>query len=294
MKYIYYIIITVFISSSISVAAQKFEIHNGDTINYIDENNLKQGFWKIFGRMKKLPDYQPDQVVEQGEYENSRKQGIWKMFFPNGKTKSEIAYVNSRPNGYYKTYYENGELEEEGEWKNNRNVGKFVRKHPNGEVAQEFEFNTSGKRDGEQKYYYEDGSIMIVAQIKEGKEEKVTEYYPDGSLKAEKVFVDGNLDVANTKVYEPKTPIKPIETTEKEPVKVVKVNKEEVVNKGSFDGNGEHKLYNKDKQISKDGLFKNYRLIDGKNYKYDENGILISIELIKNGRYIGEAPLPKD
>lgn len=294
MKYIYYIIITVFISSSISVAAQKFEIHNGDTINYIDENNLKQGFWKIFGRMKKLPDYQPDQVVEQGEYENSRKQGIWKMFYPNGKTKSEIAYVNSRPNGYYKTYYENGELEEEGEWKNNRNVGKFVRKHPNGEVAQEFEFNESGKRDGEQKYYYEDGSIMIVAQIKEGKEEKVTEYYPDGSLKAEKVFVDGNLDVANTKVYEPKTPIKPVETTEKEPVKVVKVNKEEVVNKGTFDGNGQHKLYNKDKQISKDGLFKNYRLIDGKNYKYDENGILISIELIKNGRYIGEAPLPKE
>ena len=293
MKYIYYIIITVFISSSISVAAQKFEIHNGDTINYIDENNLKQGFWKIFGRMKKLPDYQPDQVVEQGEYENSRKQGIWKMFYPNGKTKSEIAYVNSRPNGYYKTYYENGELEEEGEWKNNRNVGKFVRKHPNGEVAQEFEFNESGKRDGEQKYYYEDGSIMIVAQIKEGKEEKVTEYYPDGSLKAEKVFVDGNLDVANTKVYEPKTPIKPVETTEKEPVKVVKVNKEEVVNKGTFDGNGQHKLYNKDKQISKDGVFKNYRLIDGKNYKYDENGILISIELIKNGRYIGEAPLPK-
>lgn len=294
MKYIYYIIITVFISSSISVAAQKFEIHNGDTINYIDDNNLKQGFWKIFGRMKKLPDYQPDQVVEQGEYENSRKQGIWKMFYPNGKTKSEIAYVNSRPNGYYKTYYENGELEEEGEWKNNRNVGKFVRKHPNGEVAQEFEFNESGKRDGEQKYYYEDGSIMIVAQIKESKEEKVTEYYPDGSLKAEKVFVDGNLDVANTKVYEPKTPIKPVETTEKEPVKVIKVNKEEVVNKGTFDGNGQHKLYNKDKQISKDGVFKNYRLIDGKNYKYDENGILISIELIKNGRYIGEAPLPKE
>ncbi|MBL1232376.1 MAG: toxin-antitoxin system YwqK family antitoxin [Flavobacteriales bacterium] len=294
MKYIYYIIITVFISSNISVAAQKFEIINGDTINYIDENNLKQGFWKIFGRMKKLPDYQPDQVVEQGDYENSRKQGIWKMFYPNGKTKSEVAYVNSRPNGYYKTYYENGELEEEGEWKNNRNVGKFVRKHPNGEIAQEFIFNEKGKRDGEQKYYYEDGAVMIVAEIKEGKEEKVTEYYPDGSLKAEKVFVDGNLDVTNTKLYEPKTPIKEVTTAEKDPVKIVKVDKAEDVNKGIFDGNGQHKLYNKDKQISKDGLFKNYRLMDGKNYKYDENGILISIELIKNGRYIGEAPLPKD
>ena len=293
MKNIYFIIVAIFLSN-ISVAAQKFTIENGDTINYIDENNLKQGFWKIFGSMAQVPDYQPEQVVEQGEYENSRKQGIWKKFFPNGKTKSEIAYVNSRPNGYYKTYYENGELEEEGEWKNNKNTGTFIRKHPNGELAQEFVFNEKGKRDGIQKYYYEDGSLMIEADIIDGKEEKVKEYYPDGSLKAEKVFVDGNIDVAQTKVYEPKTPIKTPELIEKDPVVVVKVKDTEKSNQGNFDGNGQHKLYNKDKQISKDGMFKNYLLIDGKSYKYDENGILINIELYKNGRYIGDAPLPKD
>lgn len=293
MKHIYVIIITIFISS-IGVAAQKYEILNGDTVNYTDENNLKQGFWKIFGRMAQLPDYQPEQVVEQGEYQNSRKQGIWKKFFPNGKTKSEIAYVNSRPNGYYKTYYDNGEIEEEGEWKNSKNTGTFIRKHPNGELAQEFVFNDKGKRDGTQKYFYEDGSLMISAEIKDGKEDKVTEYYPDGSLKSEKVFVDGNLDVANTKLYEPKTPIIVAEKIEKDPVVIVKAKETEKSNKGNFDGNGQHKLYDTNKQISKDGFFKNYRLIDGKSYKYDENGILINIELFKGGRYIGDAPLPKD
>lgn len=293
MKHIYLIFITIFISS-IGVAAQKYEIVNGDTVNYIDEANLKQGFWKIFGRMAQLPDYQPDQVVEQGEYENSRKQGIWKKFFPNGKTQSEIAYVNSRPNGFYKTYYDNGEVEEEGEWKNNKNTGKFIRKHSNGELAQEFVFNEKGKRDGTQKYFYEDGKLMIEAEIKDGKEEKVKEYYPDGSLKSEKVFVDGVLDVANTKLYEPKTPIKVTETIKKDPVVIVKAKETETSNQGNFDGNGTHKLYNTNKQISKDGLFKNYRLIDGKSYKYDENGILITIELFKDGRYIGDAPLPKD
>jgi len=290
MKKIFYIIIPIFICS-ISVA-QSFEVIDGDTINRIDDNNMKQGFWKIFGRMKKLPDYQPDQVVEQGKYKDSRKQGLWTMFFPNGKTKSEISYVNSRPNGAYKTYYENGQVEEEGSWKNNRNIQDFKRYYDNGQVSQQFVFNQTGKRDGKQTYFYENGQVMIDANIKEGKKEHVKEYYEDGSLKADKAYVDGKLDTENTKVYEPKTPI--VKKEDDGVVKVVKVKEDEGTNIGTFDGNGVHKIYNMNKQISKDGLFKNYRLMDGLWYKYDENGILISIEKYKNGRYIGDAPLPKE
>jgi len=294
MKKILYIFIPVFICSiSIAQSVPDYLVFEGDTINYVDENNLKQGFWKIFGRMKRIPAYQPDQVIEQGNYANSRKQGFWTKFFPNGKTKSEIEYKNSRPNGAYKTYYENGELEEEGNWKNNRNTGGFVRKHPNGETAQEFAFNESGKRDGKQIYRNDKGIIIIDADIKNGKEQKVIEYYDDGSLKAEKNYIDGKLDIATTKVYEPKTPIKDVDDISDSPVKIVKVEKGETSNMGTWEGNGVHKIYNMNKQISKDGKFKNYRLMDGIWYKYDENGILVSIEKFKKGRYIGEAPLPK-
>ena len=297
MKKIFYIIIPIFICSiSSAQSLPSFKIVDGDTINMIDENNLKQGFWKIFGRTKNLPDYDPDQVVEQGDYENSRKQGIWTKFFPSGKTKSEIEYRNSRPNGYYKTYFENGQVEEEGNWKSNRNTGEFKRYYENGQVAQQFAFNSSGKRDGKQIYYYENGQVMIEADIEAGKEKFVKEYYEDGSVKAEKVFIDGKIDVENTKVYESKTPVKDREEEEleKAPVKIVKVTKDESANTGVFNGNGYKKMYNKDKQLSKDGTFKNYRLMDGKWYKYDDNGILISIELYKKGRYIGDAPLTKE
>jgi antitoxin component YwqK of YwqJK toxin-antitoxin module len=294
MKKIFYIFIPIFICSiSVGQSLPTWDIVEGDTINYIDENNLKQGFWKIFGKMKRLPGYEPDQVIEQGHYKSSRKQGLWTKFFPSGKTKSEIEYVNSRPNGKYKTYYENGEIEEEGSWKNNRNTGKFIRKHENGQVAQEFAFNDTGKRDGKQIYRNDKGIIIIDADIKNGKEEKVIEYYDDGSLKAEKVFKDGKLDVANTKVYESKTPI--VEPKDEGIVKIVKVDPTEKANNiEKFSGNGDHKIYNMNKQISKDGFFKNYRLMDGLWYKYDENGILVSIEKYKKGRYIGEAPLPKE
>jgi len=294
MKKFIYIIIPIFICS-ISVG-QGFEIYEGDTINRVDENNLKQGFWQIFGRMKKLPGYEPDQVVEEGKYENSRKQGFWKKFFPNGKVKNEINYVNSRPRGAYKTYFENGQVEEEGSWKNNRNTGDFKRYYENGQVSQQFAFNTSGKRNGKQVYFYEDGQVMIEADIEAGKEKFVKEFYENGDVKAEKAFIDGKIDAANTKVYKSKEPIKDRNEAELEnaPEKVVKVSKDERVNIGTFDGNGYHKMYNKNKQLSKDGTFKNYRLMDGVWYRYDDNGILVSIEKYKKGRYIGDAPLPKE
>lgn len=293
MKKILYLFIPVFICSiSVGQSLPSWEVYEGDTINYIDENNLKQGFWKIFGRMKRLPGYEPDQVIEQGNYKNSRKMGLWTKFFPSGKTKSEIEYVNSRPNGAYKTYYENGQVEEEGNWKNNRNTSEFKRYYENGQVAQEFAFNNSGKRDGKQVYYYENGQVMIEADMDGGKEKFVKEYYEDGSVKAEKAYVDGKLDVANTKVYESKTPVK-----EKKPegvVEIVKVSKDEYVNSGDFKGDGKYKMYNADRQISKDGFFKKYRLMDGKQFIYNGNGILTQIKLFKDGRYIGDAPLPED
>lgn len=273
-----------------------FEIFENDTINYTDENNLKQGFWKIWGKTKRLPDYDPDQVVEEGPYKNSRKMGLWKKFFASGKIKSEITYVNNRPNGNYKIYYQNGEVEEEGSWKNNRNTGEFKRYYENGQMSQNFVFNATGKRDGKQEYFYENGQLMIDADISNGKENFVKEYYENGDLKAEKSFVDGKLDAENSKTYEPKEPIKDreIEELEKAPEKVITIEKDEKANTGTFDGNGYKKMYNRNKQISKDGTFKNYRLMDGKWYKYNEDGILIGIEIFKKGKYIGDAPLPKE
>ena len=296
IKKILYIFIPVFICSiSVAQSVNTLEIIDGDTVNIVDENNLKQGFWKIFGKMRRIPGYEPDQVIEQGEYGNSRKQGLWTKFFASGKIKSEIQYRNSRPNGAYRTFYENGQVEEEGNWKNNRNTASFKRYYENGQVSQDFAFNSSGKRDGKQVYFYENGQVMIEADITAGKETFVKEYFEDGTVKAEKSFVDGKLDEANTKVYESKAPVKDRDAEElkKAPIEIVKVEESEKSNIGGFNGEGQHKMYNRNKEISKDGFFKDYRLIDGLNYQYDSNGILIKIKRYKDGRYIGDAPLPK-
>jgi len=69
---------------------------------------------------------------------------------------------------YYKIFDEQGTLVEEAYWKNGRNVGTFKRYHVNGVIAQEFNFDESGRRVGEQKYYFENGQERLIGNWVDG------------------------------------------------------------------------------------------------------------------------------
>lgn len=293
MKKVFIIVLIVF--SKIAFA-QTFELVGNDTINLMDSLGKKQGKWIVTNKMIHKPCYADDQKVEEGVYLDSKKTGIWTEYYCNNNLKSKITYDNNRPNGYAIMYHENGKIKEEGLWKNNRWVGDYKLYYENGQVQQAFKFNTIGKRAGDQKYYWENGQTMIEGSWEDGKESGILrEYYENGDLKSEKNFAGGYLDVTTVKNFEPKKPL--VKTVEKEviedPVKVAPIEvdkKVEIVNSGKpFDGEGEWKLYNRNKQVSKDGIFHKNRLVDGKVYIYNANGILTRIALYKNGKYIGDS-----
>jgi len=50
-------------------------------------------------------------------------------------------------------------------------------------------------------------------------------------------------------------------------------------------------LYNKDRQKTKDGVFKDNRFMDGKSYIYNKDGILKRVEVYKEGAYVGDAQI---
>lgn len=52
--------------------------------------------------------------------------------------------------------------------------------------------------------------------------------------------------------------------------------------------NGYYVLYNKNKQKTKDGTFVDNRLKDGKNYIYDNKGVLVRVELYRDFKYVGD------
>ena len=270
-----------------------------------DANGLRQNHWVIYNSERHLPGYADAAKVEEGDYKDNMKQGVWITYYPSGAIKSKITFKDNRPEGPATTYYENGNIEEQGNWSNNRWTGPYIYKYENGQTQHEFTYNENGKRAGEQKYYYPNGKLMIDGNWTEGKQTgATTEYYDDGSVKAKEVFNDGNLDPSQTQTFDQKTPDKkPVDVIpvpeQKEAPKATttEVKKDEAPNAAAttsvkvFNGEGYWKLYNANKQISKDGLFHQGKLMDGTVYIYSADGILQKKAVYKNGIYQGDSPI---
>jgi len=297
MKKIYLILI--FLVYQVSQAqSQSYELGaNGkDTLNLIDALGKKQGKWIIKGKHKPGSCFAPEQKVEEGKYSDNRKVGKWFEYYCNGNMKNQLTFQNGRPDGYAIMYNENGKISEEGNWKSNRWTGAYKLYYENGQVQHQFVFNASGKREGAQTYFYENGQVAVQGNFVNGKEAGVIkEFHENGDLKAEKTFNDGAVDVASIKEFEPKKPIVKIkeEPIDNAPKVVLKPDEKPngLTTKGPFVLNGQNITYNKNKQITKDGIFKDNRLMDGKAYIYDDNGILQRIATYRNGNYVGDAPI---
>ncbi|MGP8216992.1 MAG: hypothetical protein ACLQQ4_15600 [Bacteroidia bacterium] len=298
MKLIYTLIAVFLVNLSFAKAGSQ---NNGGTV---DANGLRQNHWVIYNDTRHLPGYAESAKVEEGDYKDNMKQGIWITYYPSGAVKSKITFKDNRPEGYAITYFENGNVQEEGTWTNNRWVGPYKLLYENGVVQHEFNYNDNGKRDGRNIYRYPNGKVMIDENCTNGKQTgTTTEYYDDGTVKAIEQFNDGQLDTTKTQKFEQKTPQKPVDVI---PAQVVQseapkasttvVTTAEQPNPGAtavkiFNGEGYWKLYNTNKQISKDGLFHNGKLIDGTIFIYNSDGILQKKAVYQNGVYQGDSPI---
>ncbi|MBI3512267.1 MAG: hypothetical protein HY064_16525 [Bacteroidetes bacterium] len=266
------------------------------THNYTDPAGKRQGWWIITGEMKKDPKYDAKAKVEEGKYKDSQKIEIWTEYFPNGNKKSELTFVNNRPNGHAVMYNENGTKSEEGTWVGTRWVGDYKLYYEDGTPRQSFNYSQLGQRDGTQTYYHPNGKVAITVDMKGGKETGwKKEYDENGNLIRETYFNDGVIDASKTKEYDTtdKTPEKAPEEKDIKGSAPVVTDPNFKPNKGTFTGEGDWILY-KNGQISMKGTFHLKKLINGEERIYDNNGLLIQIKLYKEGKYVGDGPIPAD
>jgi antitoxin component YwqK of YwqJK toxin-antitoxin module len=289
----------IFLAALSTAQSQSSELSGTDTINKIDIDGKKQGKWILMGKHKPGTCFQPEQKAEEGKYQDNRKLGPWIEYYCNSNMKNKLTFTNGRPDGYAIMYHENGKISEEGNWKNNRWVGNYKLYYENGQVQHEFVFNQTGKREGAQKYFYENGEKAIEGNFINGKESGlIKEYYDNGDIKAEKNFMDGIVDLATIKEFVNKKPLikksdVPLDNAPKVIVKPDEKPNDAKATKGPLVLNGPNILYNKNKQITKDGEFKDNRFMSGKAYFYDENGILQRVAVYKNGIYVGDTQAEK-
>jgi antitoxin component YwqK of YwqJK toxin-antitoxin module len=266
--------------------------------NAVTPEGKRTGYWTIIGSMQKDPKFAASDKVEEGNYQEGQKTGVWKAYYPGNIIKSEYTYVNNRPNGHAIIYNENGKKSEEGTWIGVRWTGDYHLYYEDGTERQAFNYNQVGQRDGKQVYKNPNGTLAIEVTVKAGKEEGwKKEYDGEGHLLRETFFNGGVID--NSKTIEHNVPatttvaVAPEDPSlDKEKPPVVKPTEKPPV--GSFNGEGgPHTLY-ANGQITQKGTFHQFRLIDGEQRIYDANGLWIQTKLYKNGKYVGDAPLPDD
>ncbi|MBK7130270.1 MAG: hypothetical protein IPH66_13040 [Crocinitomicaceae bacterium] len=259
--------------------------------NQKDANGLKQGYWIFYGKDMPEKGYPDDGKIEEGNFKDDKKTGEWIMYHKDGKTpRTKGFFENGRPKGAYVKYYENGAVMEEGTYSNGKQTGSFVRYYENGNKAQEKNFNTEGKEEGKVVLYHENGQPEFVYNKANGVTTgPATRYYEDGSVKEEIVYgADGAVQ----------------SSVQKDPPSGVNTSNNTTTGSGGpsgaggvmkdgkkFQSDGYNKVYNKDEELWMDGQFKGGKLWDGKLYKYDSDGILLKIEIWKNGAYHSDGQL---
>lgn len=244
----------------------------------MDSNGRKTGYWKIYGKMKKLPDYKPDQVVEEGFYKSSRKIGTWKRYWANGIINNEIEYQNGRPNGKYITYYESGQVEEIGNFPAWRLNGETWRYYESG-CLEKYSFNDTHSIKTN-TYYYDDCDTSSSSKGTIQKPSDTT-YKPRNNSTWD---WRGSYKPVEKITYWDSTGINilyqtiPADTTKK-------------IQPPKFYKDGYHKVYNDNADLWLDGEFRAGRLYNGKYYVYDSNGLLDHIEIYKSGKYFANGVL---
>lgn len=259
------------------------------TTGYIDANG-KQGFFVIYGKdMPEKVGYAPDARIEEGNFKDNRKIGEWIMYHTDGITpRLKGNFVDGRPNGPYVKFDDKGNKTEESSYNKGKQSGTFITYYSDGTVKQEKTFNADGKEDGTIKFYYPDGTLQYSGTAVNGVATgEGIRYWEDGSVK-EIVTYAADGTVASTKVVnaEPSVAVK-TEIGTGGPSGANGILKDGT----KFKADGYNKLYNKAEDLWMDGTFKGGKLWEGKLYKYDSDGILLKIEIWKNGAYHSDGQL---
>jgi antitoxin component YwqK of YwqJK toxin-antitoxin module len=243
-----------------------------DVQNKTDEKGKKTGFWVI----------QADDETtkkEEGNYANGLRTGVWKAYYPDGKLKHQITFVDGLAKGKASFYYPDGTLWEEGNWNEYCWVGEYRLYYPNGQAAYEWSYNNLGRREGVQKYYFENGSKKYVGKWGDGQVTGNVEVYDStGVLVKTRVYKDGVFETA------------------KKPDAILPQNQDLQSDKSfsPFYGTGDHTMFKRNGKIDKKGYFIDGKLYNGESYVYDENDILRQIRIYENGKLIKVNPVRQD
>ncbi len=164
---------------------------------------------------------------------------------------------------------------EEGLYFNDRKEGTWIKYHLDGKTIKLIGSYVNNRPSGKYKTYYENGVLKSRGTyLKNNYVDTLFRFANTGDT-TEIIVFDTQGKVLDTLCYAP---------LENESIacsypatKTITITK--------FRPNGKNKVYNEDNRVWQEGQFKNGKLWDGKVYVYDRDGILLQIEIYKDGLF---------
>ncbi|MCX6258214.1 MAG: hypothetical protein NTW49_10025 [Bacteroidia bacterium] len=159
-----------------------FGILTGNGI--VDNQGNYIGQWREY--------YPEGEIKAEGSFTNSKKTGEWVYYFKSGKTEQKGRYEKGKLEGTWRWYYENDSLKRVEEFYNGKEEGPFVEYDESGKIIAKGNY-LDGEKDG--PWYYNLGDHIQKGEYKDGLKEGIWKFYfPDGKLKFEGNFIQGNED----------------------------------------------------------------------------------------------------
>ena len=194
-----------------------------DTLNRLDAQGRKQGFWRKYRDNGNL--------LYEGQFRNNQPAGIMrryttdgvlfvemnyasnpiraKFFYPNGQIMAEgfyrqqlrdslwlyytengvLRYILGRRNGRFRQFYPSGKLMESALWTDGRLNGRLMQYFDNGLNRCTMTY-TMGEMNGEFKVYHPNGKLRVLG------------FYVNGLKQNEWVYYNANGEVIDTVVYD--------------------------------------------------------------------------------------------
>lgn len=263
------------------------EENNDSQVNTTDEQGRKQGKWIVFGKDQPEKGYPNDGKISEGVYKNDRKNGKWIIYYKDGVTPKVIGeFVNNRPNGMFQKFYPNGNLKEEATFKGMRYIDTLKRYSVGGVLTYQANYNEAGLESGVVKYFYDNGLPEFIYNAENGTPVgKATRYWDNGDIKEEVHFSKEGKWLTSSGIIAKTKPLPEEDNSD------LKKAPKYYIDNDSYKSNGYNIIFNRSKEIWMEGEFKNKILWDGRLYIYDSDGLLMKVEVYKEGVYHSDSQL---
>jgi antitoxin component YwqK of YwqJK toxin-antitoxin module len=182
----------------------------------IDEQGRRKGPWKDFyptGELRAEGTYLDNErsgswtyyfrkggIEQKGRFERDRFQGIWNWYYPNGNKWREESYFNGREDGEFVEYDQAGNILTKGDYIGGEKEGEWI--YHVGDNTERGSY-VIGLREGLWRSFYPDGTLKYEGLYSQGNPDKRHKYYyPDSKLKEEQYYEMG-IRENNWKKYDP-------------------------------------------------------------------------------------------